>query len=91
MPYCVTHAPRRRIEWKNCREGRRSAHDRLPITDGRRRSERIDLNFMSPPFKSAEQKVRELAPGAQHIHQQTVAESITKNKKPALPPAFVTC
>jgi hypothetical protein len=68
----------------------------LPITDGRRRSERIDLNFMSPPLKSAEQKVRELAPGAQHIHQQTpcgkaVAESITKNKKPALPPAFVTC
>jgi hypothetical protein len=54
----------------------------LPITDGRRRSERIDLNFMSPPFKSAEQKVRELAPGAQHIHQQTpcgnaVAESMT--------------
>jgi hypothetical protein len=51
---------------------------------------------MSPPLKSAEQKVRELAPGAQQIHQQTscgkaVAESMTNNKKPALPPAFVNC
>ncbi|MGH6641166.1 MAG: hypothetical protein ACRED3_00570 [Bradyrhizobium sp.] len=66
----------------------------MPITDGRRRSERIDLNFMSPPLKSAEQKVRALAHGAQHIHQQTscgktVAESTADNKKPALPPAFV--
>jgi hypothetical protein len=39
------------IEWKNGREARRSAHDQMPVTGGRRRSERIDLNFMPPPLK----------------------------------------
>jgi hypothetical protein len=47
---------------------RRSAHDRLPVTGGRRRSERIDLDFMPPPFESVNIAARYCA-GRQHIHQ----------------------
>jgi hypothetical protein len=39
------------IEWKNGRDARRSAQDQMPVTGGRRRSKRIDLNFMPPPLE----------------------------------------
>jgi len=69
------------------------AGHRLPVTGRRRRSKRIDLNFMPPPLKSAEQKARERAPGAQHIHQQTscgkaVAQSIAEKQKAGVAAGF---
>jgi len=125
----LRHAPRSRILMNGRTAAtRRSAHDRLPITGGRRQSERIDLDFMPPPFTSVEQKGRDIAPvrstytrkrpatraafalervipgrcasiepGIQRLSIEIPGSRFArpgmtglKNKKPALPPAFVS-